>query len=56
MKDVQVYATVTQGQYNWGRNIVTELIALNNGEEVPENVDTGYVVVDSTNVAEKYPD
>lgn len=56
VKDGQVYATVTQGQYNWGRNIVTELIALNNGEEVPENVDTGYVVVDSSNVAEKYPD
>ena len=56
VKDGQVYSTITQGQYNWGKNIVGELVALNNGEEVPENVDTGYVIVDASNVDEMYPD
>lgn len=56
VKDGQVHSTITQGQYNWGKNIVKELVALNNGEEIPQNVDTGYVIVNASNVNEKYPD
>lgn len=56
LKDGQVYSTVTQGQYNWGSSIVEELMALHNGNEIPANVNTGYVIVNADNVMEKYPD
>lgn len=55
VKDGQVYSTVTQGQYNWGSNIVEELMALHEGKEISPNVNTGYVIVDANNVMEKYP-
>ena len=55
VKDGQVYCAVTQGQGNWGATAVEELIALNKGEEIPANADTGYVIVNSDNVQELYP-
>ena len=56
VKDGQVYCTITQGQRNWGAKAVEELLALNRGEEIPANADTGYVTVNADNVNELYPD
>lgn len=54
VKDGQIYATITQGQYNWGVNIAEKLYDLNQGKEIPENTDTGYVIVNADNVNENY--
>lgn len=56
VRDGQVYSTVTQGQKNWGAAAVEELYALTQGEEIPENTDTGFVIVNSDNVDELYPE
>ena len=56
VKDGTIYCTITQGQSNWGAVAVEELLALNRGEQVPENADTGYVTVNIDNVFELYPD
>lgn len=55
VKDGQIYATVTQGQYNWGVNIAEKLYDLVQGKEIPANTDTGYVLINADNVNEKYP-
>ena len=54
VKDGQIYATITQGQYNWGVNIAEKLYDLNQGKEIPENTDTGYVIVNADNVNDNY--
>lgn len=56
VKEGIIYCTITQGQRNWGATAVEELLALNRGETVPENADTGYVTVSAENVNELYPD
>lgn len=56
VKEGIIYCTITQGQRNWGATAVEELLALCNGEQVPENADTGYVTVNADNVNELYPD
>lgn len=55
VRDGQVYSTVTQGQYNWGVHGIDELYDLAQGKTVPKNYNTGYVVINSDNVNEKYP-
>ncbi|MFA6892387.1 MAG: substrate-binding domain-containing protein [Sphaerochaetaceae bacterium] len=55
VKDGQVYSTITQGQYNWGRIAVKELYEYaTKGTPIPKNTDTGFVVVNADNVGEKY--
>ena len=56
IRDGQVTCSITQGQKNWGSKAIEELYALNQGEEVPENTDTGFIVVDPENVDEYYPE
>ena len=54
VRDGQVYSTVTQGQRNWGSAAVEELLALNKGEEIPADRDTGFVIVNADNVNDLY--
>ena len=54
VKDGQIHTTITQGQYNWGVNIVEKLYELSQGKEIPENTDTGYVIVNADNVNDTY--
>ena len=55
VKNGQVYATITQGQYNWGVNIAEKLYDLTQGKTIPKNTDTGYIVINKSNVNTKYP-
>lgn len=56
LKDGQITATIAQGQYDWGVNIVKELKDLVDGKEIPANQDTGTREINQENVREYYPD
>lgn len=56
IRDGQITSSIAQNQYVWGTTIVEELMMACQGEEIPENYDTGTKVVDKDNVDELYPE